>query len=256
MAKGTKEPMKNESVSGELVQNANLPSYIKQGENRGSENVSKDDLQIPRIDILQGLSPQINRKKDSYIEGAEIGMMFNTVTGQLYPSEIFFTPITFVKRFLVWVNRKKDPAGGLRGVFDDEAKAEEFLDTHEDAEKLELVPTAEHLVLLDDGTEVILSMAKSKMKVSRKFNSQVRLNGNDRFSRRYRLSVVDDLSAKGEFKNFRISEAGYPTEDVYRNAERIYEEIAQGSRIINTSYEGADGADDADDAGESEGDEY
>lgn len=219
------------STKNELAkQEAQLPSYIKQGQGRGNENVSNEDLQLPRIDVLQALSPQINKKKDNYIEGAEVGMLFNTLTGELYPDGVSITPVTFVKRHLVWVDRKKDSEGGLRSVFDTPEEAEAFVEEQPDEDKLEVVATAEHLVMLDDGTEVILSMAKSRMKVSRKFNSLVRLNAGDRFSRRYKLTSVDDKSSQGEFQNIAVNNDGFPSEDVYLKAEALYEAITSGAK--------------------------
>ena len=216
--------------NGLAKQEAQLPSYIKQGQNRGNENVSNEDLQLPRIDVLQALSPQINKKKDNYIEGAEVGMLFNTLTGELYPDGVSITPVTFVKRHLVWVDRKKDSEGGLRSIFDTPEEAEAFVEAQADEDKLEVVATAEHLVMLDDGTEVIVSMAKSRMKVSRKFNSLVRLNAGDRFSRRYKLTSVDDKSSQGEFQNIAINNDGFPSEEVYIKAEALYEAIESGAK--------------------------
>jgi len=232
-----KEETKNEV----LKKDDQLPAYIKQGSNRGNENVKSEDLQLPRIDVLQALSPQVNKKKpDDYIEGAEVGMLFNTLTGELYPDGVNVTPVSFVKRYLVWVNRKLDSDGGLRGVFDDAQEAEDFIQQQEDEDKLELVPTAEHLMLLDDGTEVIVSMAKSKMKVSRKFNSLVRLNGGDRFGRRYKITTVDDKSSQGEFQNIKIETDGYPSEQVYLKAEKLYEAINSGAmKQASGNYDGA-----------------
>lgn len=214
----------------------NMPSYIKQGQSRGNENVSNDDLQLPRLDVLQALSPQVQKKKDEYIEGAEVGMLYNTLTGELYPGGVAVTPVSFVKRFLVWVDRKMDSEGGLRGVFDTETEAEAYVQQSDEESKLEIVPTAEHLVLMDDGSEVIVSLAKSKMKVSRKFNSLVRLNGGDRFARRYMLTSVDDKSAQGEFQNLNFSNAGFPSEDVYLKAEKLYEAIQSGTAQKSANY--------------------
>lgn len=226
-----------------------MPSYIKQDSNRGNENVNNEDLQLPRIDVLQALSPQINKKKDEYIEGAEVGMLFNTLTGELH-QEVGFTPISFVKRHLIWVDRKKDQSGGLRGVFDTIEEAETSLEQQEDSDKLEIVPTAEHLVLLDNGDEVILSMAKSRMKVSRKFNSLVRLSGGDRFSRRYSMKSVDDKGPKGEFQNIKIEIDGYPTEENYLKAEALYEAIQAGAKQAGGNYEGAPSGEASEEAAE------
>lgn len=207
-----------------------LPSYIKQGGARGNENVGNEDLQLPRIEVLQALSPQIDKTEPNYIPGAEVGMIFNTLTGELYPEGIHFTPVIFTKRYLVWVNRKMDSKGGLRGVFDDEESAQRMVNESNDGHKLEIVPTAEHLVVMDNGDEVILSMAKSKTKVSRKFNSMVRLNGGDRFSRRYLLTAVGDEGPEGKYQNFSIANAGWPSEDIYLKAEHLYDQIEAGAR--------------------------
>ena len=223
---------KNEVAINEVQ----LPAYIKQNTNRGNENVSTEDIQLPRIEVLQALSPQIKKSNAAYIEGAEVGMLFNTLTHEVYADCVGITPVTFTTRYLVWVDRKIDNNGGLRGVYDTEQEALAFVAQQADKDKLEVVRTAEHLVLLDDGTEAILSMSKSKQKASRKFNSLVRLNGGDRFSRRYELFSYEDNSAKGEFMNIDVANAGFPSEDIYYQAESIYENVNAGNRQTQASY--------------------
>lgn len=230
MAKSTE--VANKAAAADVA----IPDYIKQGSSRGNENVEADDLQLPRLDVLQALSPQVNKKKESYIEGAEVGMLFNTLTGELYPEGVRITPVSFKKSYLVWVDRKIDNGGGLRGVFDSEREANEFVASDPDKAKLEVVPTAEHFVLLDDGSEVILSMSKSKMKVSRKFNSLVRLSGGDRFSRSYMLTSVEDEGAQGEYQNINLTQDGFPSKEVYLKAEELYNAMAAGEKQKSANY--------------------
>lgn len=217
-----------------------LPSYIKESEGRGNENVTSDDIQLPRINVMQALSPQLDKQDPKYIAGGEVGMLFNTVTGELYPEGVNFTPVLFAKRFLVWVDRKEDAAGGLRGVFDNQVEAEQFRQGEKDRDKLEVVLTAEHLAILDDGEEVILSMAKSKNKVSKSLNSWVKLQKGDRFSRRYLLTTITEDGAKGKYQNFKIEpvkgEGAYPSEDVYKKAEALYVAISEGSQKVSGNY--------------------
>jgi len=219
------------------TQNEQLPSYIKVGTGRGSENVTAEDIQLPRIDVLQALSPQVDKGSEAYIEGAEVGMIINLLTGKVFPEGLFFTPVSFVKKFLVWVDRKKDKAGGLRGVFDTEPEANAAAAADEDSSKLEVVPTAEHLLILDDGTEVIMSLAKSKYKVSRRFNSLVKLRPGDRFATRYSLQSIGDEGPKGKFKNLKIEVEGYPSEEIYLKAESLYETIAAGGKQASGNYD-------------------
>ena len=48
---------------------------------------SADEMQIPFVRALQALSPQLGKKKPEYIEGAEQGDLYNTVTGEVWKGE-------------------------------------------------------------------------------------------------------------------------------------------------------------------------
>jgi hypothetical protein len=45
------------------------------------------EMQIPFVRLLQALSPQLNKKKAEYIEGASAGDAFNNVTNQYWDGE-------------------------------------------------------------------------------------------------------------------------------------------------------------------------
>ena len=52
--------------------------------NQGAENMSQDDMALPFLKVLGQLSPEVNKVHAKYIEGAEPGMILNTVSGQCY----------------------------------------------------------------------------------------------------------------------------------------------------------------------------
>lgn len=218
-----------------------MPAYMNQGPARGSENVSTDDIQLPRVDVIQALSPQIKKSDPSYIQGAEQGVFFNTLTSDLYGGEVTFIPVYYRKQWLNWYDRKKSE-GGLAGVFESAAEADAARIAHEDAAKLETVETAEHLVLVitEDGpVEALISMAKSKMKCNRKLNSLIKLNGGDRFSRRYKLTAFEDSGQGGDFWNIQVANdtvEPWPNEETYKLAEALYESVASGARNVATNY--------------------
>src|SRR5574343_180266 len=103
------EIVKNES-NGALVVDER-PAWLDADSHRGSEDVGVKDIILPRIDVLQALSPQIKRNDPKRIEGAEQGMIFNTVSGELYDSEVNIVPIKFTREFIVWKDR--DSGGGF-----------------------------------------------------------------------------------------------------------------------------------------------
>ena len=57
------------------------------GIDTGMDQVTTADVTLPRYVILQGLSPQVNSRKDEYIEGAKMGMILNTATGKVMDSQ-------------------------------------------------------------------------------------------------------------------------------------------------------------------------
>lgn len=85
-----------------------LPTNAK-GTSVGMENMGKDDYKIPRISLLQGLSPQLETfpeiaRKDTYWHS---GM--NLSLGK----EFIFVPIIASKRVILWRPRNDDNGGIL-----------------------------------------------------------------------------------------------------------------------------------------------
>ena len=227
----TKKAQEEQAAETRVATRNDVPEYIKQGGARGSEAVEQEDLIIPRLEIIQSLSPARKKDKPEYIEGAEEGMLFNTVTRELYGTEVFIVPVMFLKEYLLWINR--DAGGGFRGAF--KTREEAARRSAEVSEAHEIVDTAEHLCLLINGDsveEVMISMSRSKMKVSRNFNSLVRILKGDRFSHVYKVITVLEKNQRGEFFNFKISEVGVPSREIYLLAEQLYEDVASGTKKV------------------------
>ena len=217
-----------------------IPEYLRgQGPGRGSEQVDTTDITIPRIEIVQSLSKARKKNDPGFIEGAEEGMLYNSVTRELYGFSLQIVPIYFMKEYLLWRDQKL--GGGFGGAYGTEAEALADAQTREKPEEWEAVLTHQHfcLILHEDGRseEAVVSMSKSKLKVSRKFNSLVRVNGGDRFSRSYTLCGVADQNSQGQdyFNVAFATKQGFVTEPVFRHAEKVYELIARGGVVADRS---------------------
>lgn len=227
--------------SGEVA----IPDHIKQGMGRGNEAVELSDLVIPRLEVVQALSPCLKKSDPTYIEGSQQGMLYNSVTRQLYSQNVVVCPVFFRKEYLVWKDR--DSGGGFRGAFPTMEEAVARISQEEDAKLFQAQETAQQFsLLLDDATgsteEIVVSMAKTKLKVSRQWNALIRINGNDRFSRLYNVFTVEDSNDKGDFWNFNVQTLGFAPLDVYKKAEALYESVAKGLRkvVADTTVEGDD----------------
>jgi hypothetical protein len=211
-----------------------VPDYIKQqGTARGSEQVSQDDLVIPRLEILQALSPMCDASSEAYDPSARPGMLVNSVTKQIYGTEVFVVPVFYNKQYLVW--RARQQGGGFLGAYPTAQDAEDRIAKEQKRDGLEIMDTPVHLVLLLDpnkgkAEELMLAMPRTKAKVSRAWNSMIRMAGGDRFGRVYRLSTQAEKNDKGSYHNYVVSISGFPSKPVYEQAEKLYKVVFDGTR--------------------------
>jgi hypothetical protein len=90
-------------------------------------STSADDNLVPLIAVLQGLSPQVNKRDDKYVEGAEPGdILLKNAPSPLVKGAggFVFQPCYFQHEWLEWVPR--DDGGGFVGRFPFNATAQRF----------------------------------------------------------------------------------------------------------------------------------
>lgn len=231
--------------SGTLVFHDEVPDYVDTGSMAGNEAVKSEDLTIPRVDVFQSLSPQINPRKSEYIEGAEPGLLFNTATEEIYGDEVTIIPVLFRKEYVIWKDR--DSGGGFRGAFPTFEHAEKHREELEDANLCESVETAQHfcLVVKEDGSteEAVISMSKSKLKCSRDLNTQARMRGGPRFATAYKLSSVEATNQNNQdYYNIKTKPLGWVPEELFHHAESMYESVRSGAKDVARDAPDAEGA--------------
>ena len=233
-----------------MVQNNNTtlaerPAWIEEDGNKGSEQVTINDLILPRVDVLQALSPQIKKTDPQYIPNSEQGIIFNTVSNELYGSQVTIVPVVFRREFIIWCERKS--GGGFKGAYPTAEEAEEERQALENPDIHEVVETHVNFVLIihPNGRmeEAVFSWSKSKRKVSRKLNSLVQMINADRFARAYKLTAIPVTGNKGEYWSFDVGAIGFVTKPVYDKAASVYEAIHRGERTVqHTQQDDADSA--------------
>lgn len=107
--KGASAPNKEVTTkkSQAVVPAKGLQKYA--GVPTGLEQVSSQDLIIPRIAILQPLSPQLQRSKPEYIKDARAGDFCDTGVGDIIRDQMDFVCCKFARIYLEW----KPNRGGL-----------------------------------------------------------------------------------------------------------------------------------------------
>lgn len=230
MAKNDVATQETKSIVG-FIAGDQLPAHLTQGTGAGNENVSASDMTIPRLDVIQQLSPQIDPSSPKFIEDAKLGHIFNSLSGELY-THCFVVNLHFDVRFQVFKKRKF--GGGFEGSFNTEAEALAHLDAGGlPRDQYDVAETAIHKCLLldDQGNPkepVLIYMSGSKMKISKDWNSAIALKDPraDRFASVWTLSSAGEKNRQGQqYQNFRIDFAGWAGDALYQEAQKIYRGI-------------------------------
>ena len=84
----------------------NLPSVdlFEADAKVGQDNIGSQDLALPFLRILGQLSPQVNERDAKFVEGAKPGMIYNTVTNELYDGVkgISVIPCAYKREYIEW----------------------------------------------------------------------------------------------------------------------------------------------------------
>lgn len=195
---------------------------------RGSENVTTDDLAIPRLKLLQMINPEVEPGNPKQVDGAQAGMIMNSVTEELYTS-LFLINLSFTKKIVVW--RKRKLGGGMVGSYDTEQEALDALEEQGLAVKdHDISENPTHLVLLldDEGNPksvALLDMPGVKVKKSRIWNTLINdeeKQGNPRFGCVWQLGVVSESNSSGNFFNYDVSLVAHAPDELYEQAVEMY----------------------------------
>ena len=195
----------------------------------GLEETTTEDFAIPFVRVLQNGSPQVNKQKGEYIEGAEPGKLYNTVTSQLYDGTkgILVVPCAYIKKFIEWIPR--DKGGGLVDASHDASilkscvRDEETRRFYLPNSKNEIVETAQFFVLVlePEPQQAVLAFASTQLSVARKWLTMLRMarvqtsKGESvsapMFAYTYRLTTTSQSNEKGTWNGYSVNQQE-PTE--------------------------------------------
>lgn len=211
----------------------------------GMENVTARDVSIPRITILQALSPQVKKNKPEYIHGAEPGIICDVALGELLGTSIIFVPVYFRKDYLEW----KPDRGGLVAIHQDPAILEACSKDEKNRFFMpngnEVVETAQWFGYNVDRNyrPCFIPMSKSQLKRSRNWmnlaQSEEITNSKTGevikaplFYRSYKLSVVEESKDDNDWFGWKAERHVRLTELPAINPRTIRDKAVELRRMI------------------------
>ena len=213
---------------------------------KGLGKLTQEDLALPFLKILGQLSPEVNKRDGKYVKGAEPGMIFNSVTGDLYEGAkgIQVVPCHYKLEYIEWRDRGE---GSGAPVAIHSSSSDIMTKTTRDASFKDRLPngnyierTASHFVIVNGQTPstALIAMKSTQLKISRKWNSMmagIRLKGKNglftpaSFSHIYQLKTIQQSNDKGTWFGWEVSKIG-PVQDttLYQQAKTFAENVSKG----------------------------
>ena len=218
---------------------------------------SSDEMQVPFVRALQALSPQLGKKKAEYIEGAEQGDLFNTVTGEIWKGDdgVTIIPCFQTTKYLEFVPR--DQGGGFRGEID---PTDPILQRTSRVGSKEILPTGNELVKSDqhfclvmssDGAfqPAVIDMKSTQLKVSRRWKTQIAMQKINHpktgamitpplFATVWKITTVEESNDQGTWFTPSVEKVGLvESRDIMLEAKRFRDSVAAGE--VKAASEGA-----------------
>jgi len=213
---------------------------------KGSQNMTQEDLALPFLKVLGQLSPEVNKRDGKYVEGAEPGMILNTVTNEVFDGTkgIDVLPVFYERKYVEWQDRGEGK-GAPVAIHD--ASSDIMSQTTRDKSFKDRLPsgnylenTANHYVVVlgNSPQTALISMKATQLKISRKWNSimmGIKLQGKNglftppTYSHIYNLKTVQMSNDKGTWFGWEVSKVG-PVSDqnVYGIAKSFADQVGKG----------------------------
>lgn len=231
---------------------ANLPAFMHTDVDMGKENIRTEDMDIPRLKLIQGLSKELQLYDD-----LKAGHFFHAASEMIFDESFRVVPIYFDRQYTLW--RPLEAGGGILARAPDgehwQPSQGEFkvkLDRKDGGQEVtwKLAPTVAKSGLAEWGTHnpadnnsppaatlmynfllafpdfpelmpAVLTFQRSSIKIGRKFMTKLKTVRTPLFGSVFRLaSFVDHNSANQDFHNINITGEGVITDEEQYNMYR------------------------------------
>jgi hypothetical protein len=251
----------NRETSTAVTTAVNVQSLLAEDIGSGLEGMTKDDFAVPRLTILQSLSPAVNKRGEDYVEGAEVGMIYDNVSGALYDGQegILMVLVQYRRSHLEWWPRDSKKGKGFVADHGPDPsiltkttrtdKGQNLLPTGS-----EIVPTAEYFgFVVDEATgsyeRVLIPMSKTQLIKAKRLNTMastllVDVPGKGKavaplFYRTYLFKTKPESNDKGNWFGWDITPGPLVAEikngtNIYLEARAFKQSVVKGEVKVAT----------------------
>jgi len=240
-----------------------VPDFMKDQAGQGTEDLSSADVEIPRIKLLQAISPELTEYED--VKQAEF---FHTVAEVSVGDELTIVPLYIWQSYMLW--NPRESGGGILARADDGVHwnppngehtvkinkgtktvtwklaptvAASRLDQwgSYDPDNANSQPAATRMYNIvaylpdhPDLSPVVITLQRSGIKPARRFLGKLKITRAPSYGQRFVMSSTQDTNSNGDkFWNYKLTGAGFVTDqDEFESYKALYEQFKEsGARI-------------------------
>ena len=237
-----------------VVANVDIESFADEG----FDNVDSKSLALPFLKVLGQLSPQVTQGDSQFNPDARPGMIYNTVTDELYDGAggITVIPCYYKLEYIEWRDREKGSVAPVNvyssgsDIMTKTTRGDDGKDRLENGNYIE--ETASHYVTVvepEKSSTAMITMKSTQRKKSKKWNSmmmslrQKKKDGKGffrpaPFTQQYSLKTVLEKNNLGSWYGWEIEHTGtVANEETIKAALDFYESCKKGSVRVNHGKE-------------------
>lgn len=150
-------------------------NFLADHSGHGAQRVSMQDIVMPRINILQDLSPQLKPNKPEYVEGAKRGQLFNAATRRVMDA-LNVLPCAYIRHYIEWRPNRggfvADHGEGGEALMAQTKRNDDHFDVLPSGNLLIPTPTWYCLDLDNGGQQIVIPMPRTQARTSKSWMSQ------------------------------------------------------------------------------------
>jgi hypothetical protein len=191
-----------------------VPAYLDDSTPIGTEHLTTDDVQMPRLSLAQAMSDQVNATHADHIEGLKVGDFFNSVSGQVYGSPLRFSILcAYAPRGIEFAPMEQ---GG--GVVDPHVPlTDPRMLFGANGEAPQATRFYDYVLMINPGSPneemIAMSLARSGVRAAKSLNGLFRMRGTAIFTGIYTAESVSKTAQQGTYMGWRFRNAGFIAEE-------------------------------------------
>ncbi len=247
-----------------------VPAFMANDAGQGQENIKRGDIEVPRVQLLQGISPEIEA-----FDAAKVGRFWYSLADMDLGDRLSIVPVYYDMRYILW--RPRVDGGGILARADDgvhwsppdaefsvkinKAGKQVTWRTAEtvaasglnqwgtfDPDETNSPPAATKMCCLvcelpdyPEFPPALITLQRSGTKAARKLLGKLSIGTAPIYGRKFIMESTNETGPEGPFKGYRFIQDGFVVDEAnyarYRESYNTFKKLGLSAESIESAQE-------------------